>query len=475
MKKKILYMILFILTVLTISSCQTQDKPCAHDREDVSVINADCDSEGYTYHICRDCGLAYKTDLVAPHGHQLTSKVTAPTCTAQGYTTYTCECGYTFDTDFAEPIAHEPTSRITAPTCTAQGYTTYTCKCGYTFDTDFTEPTGHTLATRVVTSTCEAQGYEEYYCSCGYSYQINYTAPKGHSLTTKVTQPTCEAEGYTTYACSDCAYGFVSDYVIPTGHTLEMKEVVTPTSFSHGYIRYACACSYEYTDHVMSSDVYHGAYVGQTEIFAYGINLSSWDGDVDYEALKEAGIDFVILRAGTSNGKDRTFETQYLAAKAAGLDVGCYFYTYATTVDAILAEADLFLEWIDGKQFEYPVYLDVEDPSLEALDSALLTQMCTAFIERVQGEGWFCGLYVNNNWLINLLETEKITPYFDIWYARWMLSNEPTWNDEKFGDRMGLWQYTAEGTVEGHDDIVDLNVAFQDYPTLIKQYHLNGF
>lgn len=229
----------------------------------------------------------------------------------------------------------------------------------------------------------------------------------------------------------------------------------------------------------MPSDVYHGAYVGETEILAYGVNISAWDEQsehVDYAKLKAAGIDYVILRAGTGkNGKDKSFEEHYLAAREAGLGVGCYFYSYATSVDQILAEAELFLSWIEGKQFDYPVYLDMEDPTMAMLDSKLLTDMCDAFIGRVQSAGWFCGLYVNNEWLVNILQTDHITSYFDVWYARWMIGKAPEWNDEKFGVRMGMWQYTAEGEVEGREAVVDLNVAFKDYPSLIKQYHLNGF
>lgn len=441
MKKKILYLLFLLMTVVALFACQEEEQPCTHEHSDVSVVDPSCDGEGYSFHVCRDCGVSYKTDLVAPLGHELNKTVTPATCEEQGYTTYTCFCGYTYDTEFVEPL-------------------------------------GHDLKTRTQEPTCEGEGYAEYYCACGFSYTVDHVAPKGHTLMDTVIPPTCTEQGYTKYDCRDCNYEFISDYTKPTGHHFS-EHVVYPTSFSKGYTEFTCACTYSYVgNYVMPSDVYHGAYVDGTEILAYGVNISSWDEQsekVDYAKLKAAGIDYVILRAGTSKGKDRIFEEHYLAAREAGLDVGCYFYTYATTMEQILAEADLFLSWIEGKQFEYPVYLDVEDPSMEALDSKLLTDMCDAFIARVQSEGWFCGLYVNNKWLVDILETDRVTSYFDVWYARWMLSDEPAWNDEKFGTRMGMWQYTAEGTVDGREAVLDLNVSFKDYPTLIKKYHLNGF
>ena len=92
----------------------------------------------------------------------------------------------------------------------------------------------------------------------------------------------------------------------------------------------------------------------------------------------------------------------------------------------------------------------------------------------MQSEGYFCGLYVNNNWLVNLLDTERITVYFDIWLARWTPSGEPSWSDS-FGTRTGMWQYSSTEKIGSHTCDFDLNVSFKDYPSIIKNWGLNGY
>jgi GH25 family lysozyme M1 (1,4-beta-N-acetylmuramidase) len=224
----------------------------------------------------------------------------------------------------------------------------------------------------------------------------------------------------------------------------------------------------------MSDNIFHGAYVDNSAILAHGIDISKWNGDINWAEIKAAGVDFVIIKAGSSFGKDPRFEEHYANAKAAGLGVGCYYYSYALTVDEISADADLFMSWIAGKQFDYPVYLDIEDPTQEVLDKALLTEMCVTFIEKMQINGYFCGIYTNRNWLTNLLHTETITLNFDLWLAHWLNSGEPNW-PSSFGAKTGMWQYTDKGTIGTHSCYFDLNVAFKDYPSLIKQWGYNGY
>lgn len=428
---------LMVSALILLPSCNRAEEECTHDRMSRSTADADCDSEGYTLNRCPDCGLEYKTDIVASKGHTLSSETFSPTCTEEGYTYYSCDCGYSYKTDFVSPNGHALSTERHLPTCTYQGYT-------------------------------------RYFCHCSYSYKSNFVSPTGHTISRKTEAPTCTEEGYTRYSCTVCTYSYLSDYVIPKGHNFTTK-VSHPTSSKTGYTQFNCDCGYHYVgDYIMSSDIFKGAYVDGAEVLAHGIDISSWNGTINWDEIKAAGIDYVIIKVGSSNGKDKTFEENYKNAKAAGLDVGCYYYTYALTVEEISADADRLMEWIVGKQFEYPVYLDIEDKSQEGLDSELLTDMCKVFIEKLQSNKYFCGLYTNNNWLVNLLNTEKITVYFDVWLARWTLSGEPNWGDS-FGKRMGMWQYSAEGKIGTHECDFDLNVAFKDYPNLIKELGYNGY
>ena len=337
---------LCFLCAAFISSCERE---CTHEEFKTSPVPPTCDAEGYTLNSCVDCSFEYKTDIISPTGHTLSEE--------------------TF-----------------APLCEKEGYTYYFCSCGYEYKSDFVAPTGHTLRAEKHSPTCLYEGYTQYSCACGYEYKSDFSLPKGHVFTSEVSAPSCLKQGYTTHSCSACDYSYISDIVAPTNHSLK-SEIVYPTSTLDGYVHTFCEnnCGYEYeTSPVRSSDVYKGAYVNNTEILAYGIDVSAWNGKINWTEIKEAGIDFVIIKAGSTNGKDSYFETNYAEAKAAGLDVGCYYYSYALTVDEILNDAKLFLEQIAGKQFEYPVFLDIEDTSQENLESKLLTEMCSAFIEKMQ-------------------------------------------------------------------------------------------
>ncbi|MBO5416337.1 MAG: glycoside hydrolase family 25 protein [Clostridia bacterium] len=402
-----------------------------------SQIAPTCDKEGYILRQCEDCGAEFKSDFTPAEGHDLSSSIFSPTCNDEGYTYYSCECGYSFKSDFVAPIAHTLRSELHEPDCVNEGYTLYSCECGYSYKSDFTEP-------------------------------------KGHTTVQKTTAPRCEEQGYTTHSCLVCDYSYISDFTEPTGHTFT-KKTTYATSFSDGHTLYSCGCGYDYTaDIVLSEYIFHGAYLDNAGMRAQGIDVSKWNGTIDWEDIKAAGIDFVIIKVGSVYGIDPSFEENYRGAKAAGLDVGCYIYSYALTVEEALAEAEMMLEWIAGKQFEYPVYFDLEDSSQKSLDSALLTDMCIAFIEKLQSNGYFCGLYTNPNWLTNILEADRLTPYFDIWLARWTLSGEPNWSDS-FGAHTGIWQYTDKGTVGAHTCAFDMNISYKDYPRLIKDWGYNGY
>ena len=428
----------FIIILLCIPILFACDKKCSHESTTETVQAPSCSSEGYSLRRCDDCGYEYKFDFVAAKEHTLSSEKFEPTCTEEGYTYYSCECGYSYRSDFLSPTGHTLTSKKFDPTCTDEGYTLLSCQCGYSYRTEFTAPTGHT------------------------TYQ-------------KSTPPTCTEAGYTTHTCLLCNYSYKIESTAPTGHSLN-KEKTHVTSFSDGYTRYFCDCGFEdVSDVIYSEYIFKGAYLDGPSELAQGIDVSKWNGDVDWSEIKAAGIDFVIIRAGNGyNGKDPMFEAHYEGAKAAGLDVGCYFYSYALSVTSALEEADMLLEWIDGKKFEYPVYFDIEDPSQETLSSELLTDMCIAFVEKLQTNGYFCGIYTNDNWISNLLDAERLTPYVDIWLAHWSDTGEAV-PPESFYKYTGIWQYSSTGKIGDHTCDFDMNIAYRDYPSLIKAWGYNGY
>ena len=200
-----------------------------------------------------------------------------------------------------------------------------------------------------------------------------------------------------------------------------------------------------------------------------GIDISKWQGVISVDTFKKfrnQGIEFVILRA-YCNGKDKCFEQNYNNAKSAGLAVGSYCYIYGKSVEAVKKEAENFLDAVNGKIFEYPLYLDIEDKSLEKLGKKLLTDMCIAFCDTVENSGYYCGIYANPAWFDEKLDKSRLAKY-DKWLAHWVKS--PKYGNE-FG---GLWQY-GTGRLDGFNGEIDMNISYRDYPSIIKNAGLNGF
>ena len=201
-----------------------------------------------------------------------------------------------------------------------------------------------------------------------------------------------------------------------------------------------------------------------------GIDISVYQQNIDFKKLKDSGIEFVIIRAGfgkVANQKDKLFESHYANAKKAGLKVGCYHYTYAKSVQEAEQEADVFLEWIKDKTFEYPVYFDIEDASLQNLGKQVLTDIVLAWCGKVQSAGYYVGIYANPDWFMNRLDLERLKG-FDKWLAHWVAV--PKWKNE-FG---GLWQYGLT-RIDGYNGDIDGDYSYRDYEKTIKALGLNGF
>ena len=464
-----------------------------------TVTPPTCDAEGYTTYTCA-CGYSYVSDYTAAEGHDLTATETPPTCETEGYTTYTCACGYSYVSDYTAAEGHKFEGVITLPTCVEAGYTRFSCACGATYDGDFQLPTGHTLIEEVVAPTCDKAGYTRCACACGYAYDKDPVSPMGHVLVeTVLIPPTCEEAGLTHYECERCAYTGEGHPVAPLAHARTRISFYHPTLNRDGYVQHTCLdCGYDYRETILYADIAAGAYVENTVVLKQGIDTSNWNhsggAELDWEALKAAGVDFVILKAGSSNGIDPFFERDYLAAKAAGLEVGAYFFAYSTTVEETLADADMLLTWLEGKQFELPIYFDVEDSpdvTFSTLGQDILMDLCKTFILRLQEAGYYAALYTNTEWLYNLLDTEWIKTNLDVWYARYTVTPPETgftpedtdfpWKDGtaslpgETDKRFGLWQYTDSGRIEGFPENFDFNYCFKEYKSIMIQWGLNGF
>lgn len=215
-----------------------------------------------------------------------------------------------------------------------------------------------------------------------------------------------------------------------------------------------------------------GVFAADLPPMVHGIDVSGWQGgEIRWNAVRDDGAEFVILRAGTSLAKDEFFEANYQAAHEAGLDVGCYFYTYATTPEEVVEETAELLGWLEGKQLEYPVYFDMEDVDLLPLTNEERTTLALTFLKEVRDAGFCGGVYANKYWFEELLDLPTLAAQGEIWWAYWPESGQP---DMDFSD-YGLWQYASDGYIDGIYGEIDLNVAYKDYPAMMKRYGLNGF
>jgi GH25 family lysozyme M1 (1,4-beta-N-acetylmuramidase)/surface antigen len=195
-------------------------------------------------------------------------------------------------------------------------------------------------------------------------------------------------------------------------------------------------------------------------VVAKGIDVSQYNGAIDFNKVKANGIDFVMLRCGTSYdqvyNKDTQFDKNYKNAKAAGLLVGAYFYTYAKTVDNAKRDAKWCLQMISGKTFDYPVALDIEDNSQSKLGMTTITNMIVAFCDII-AEKYIPMVYSMDSWFGSNIDVTKITKY-DVWVANW---NEkvPTY----YKGTYTMFQYSSVGRVSGISGNVDLDYSYKDY------------
>lgn len=192
-----------------------------------------------------------------------------------------------------------------------------------------------------------------------------------------------------------------------------------------------------------------------------GIDISKHNGTVDWNAVKNAGVEFVILRCGyrgSASGvlvEDEKFRTNIKGATAAGLKVGIYFFSQAVNEMEAVEEASLTLSLIKGHKISYPVYIDVEAANgrADGLSAAERTKVVKAFCETVRDSGYTAGVYSNKNWFAEKMDTGAFGNY-RIWLAQY--TESPTYTG-----RYEMWQYSSRGTIPGIKGDVDLNIFYQ--------------
>lgn len=211
----------------------------------------------------------------------------------------------------------------------------------------------------------------------------------------------------------------------------------------------------------------------------FGIDISCWQGEFDFEkAIKgDKPVEFAILKAGGGDDglyKDSKFERNYAECKRLGLPVGAYFFGRATTINKAREEAYYFISLLKDKQFEYPVYYDVEAKMVTQTNKNTLTDIVLTFCKTLEDAGYWVGIYASQSCFDSELNDSQLSKY-----SHWVASWGRQVPDLKSKNETQLWQFGGEvnkmRTNKIAGVICDQNYCYVDYPSEIKHRGLNGF
>ena len=202
-----------------------------------------------------------------------------------------------------------------------------------------------------------------------------------------------------------------------------------------------------------------------------GIDVSKWNQEIDWEAVKNAGVEFAIIRCGyrgASTGAlviDPRYKENIEGAIEAGIPVGVYFFTQALDEVEAVEDASMVIHLIEEYDVDYPVFLESESAGgrgrADGLDNDERTSAHRAFLQTIQAAGYETGVYASRNWLKDRLDMTRLSNY-RIWLAEY--AEAPTYDEYYYH----MWQYTSKGTVDGISTNVDLNLCYMNIDTSIN-------
>ena len=202
-----------------------------------------------------------------------------------------------------------------------------------------------------------------------------------------------------------------------------------------------------------------------------GIDVSSHQGVINWEEVKSQ-IDFAIIRCGYAGDlkayDDKQFIYNATECTRLGIPFGVYLYSYAQNVENAKSEVAHTLRLVKDFKLTYPIFYDVEDPQYQAgLSNELLTEICNTYCSEIEAAGYYVGIYSSLNWFRTKLNSPTLDRY-DKWVAQWNSIDQADFTH-------GMWQYSSDGSIIGITGRVDMDIAYYDYPEIIKSAGLNGF
>ena len=191
-----------------------------------------------------------------------------------------------------------------------------------------------------------------------------------------------------------------------------------------------------------------------------GIDVSEFQGNIDWNKVKADGIEFAILKLGNiydydENYLDSKFEENYKNAKAQGIKVGAYIYNYCNAVDTLKKGLKWAFEKLGNKKLDLPIYLDMEDKDIQGETKASLTEQCNEFAKYVESKGYRAGVYANVNWLKNELNPNDFDKDISVWVAQY-------YKECQYTGKYDIWQYASNGKVSGISGNCDMNYLYNE-------------
>lgn len=203
-----------------------------------------------------------------------------------------------------------------------------------------------------------------------------------------------------------------------------------------------------------------------------GIDVSKWQEEIDWNKVKNAGVDFVMIKAGEGTKVEEKFFQNIKGAKEAGIQCGIYWFANARNLDECHIEAAICLETIKEYQLEYPVVYDFEYRTMEnenplKYNRELATEVIFSFLSDIEKAGYYAMAYSNKDFPQRYLYIERITDRFDFWYANYGISVPDT--------ECGIFQYSCKGRIDGINTDVDLDISYKNYKSIMLKNNFNGF
>ena len=191
-----------------------------------------------------------------------------------------------------------------------------------------------------------------------------------------------------------------------------------------------------------------------------GIDVSGYQGNIDWKKVKNDGVKFAIIKLGTiydedENSEESTFERNYNECIKNNIPVGVYVYNYCNSIEALKKGANWVLEVLNKRALNLPVYLDMEDKTIVSEGKAALTNQCNEFAKILTNAGYEVGVYANLNWFENYLEAKEFNSNISVWVAQY-------YKECEYEGEYDIWQYSSSGKVDGISGNVDMNYLYNE-------------